>query len=160
LCTAFHLKTKIPVIICRFFNAFGPNETNPHLIPEIQDQLNSGLRTIRLGNLAPKRDFIHTSDMATAIYLLMNKFKEGLDVFNLGRGIEYAVSEIVAAFERQLGEKIIVEIDESKVRKVERMHLLADITKLKAFTGWEPKVSIDEGIATLIQVGHKTGISR
>jgi UDP-glucose 4-epimerase len=150
LCNEFHLKTKTPVVICRFFNAFGPNETNPHLIPEIQQQINSGLRTIKLGNLTPKRDFIHTYDMASAINLLINKFKEGIDVFNLGRGIEYSVSEIVEAFERQLGEKITIEVDQSRVRKVERMHLLADITKLKLFTGWEPKISIDEGIKTLI----------
>jgi UDP-glucose 4-epimerase len=160
LCNEFHLRTKIPVAICRFFNAFGPNETNPHLIPEIQQQLNSGLRTIRLGNLTPKRDFIHTSDMATVIYLLMNKFKGGIDVFNLGRGIEYSVSEIVEAFERQLGEKITIEIDPSKVRNVERMHLLADITKLKTFLNWDPKITIDEGIKTLINAGHQAGVAK
>lgn len=150
LINEFHLKTKIPAVICRFFNAFGPNETNPHLIPEIQNQINSGVRTINLGNLTPKRDFIHTSDMAVAVRSLMEKFDKGIDVFNLGRGIEYAVTEIVEAFERQLNEKVNIEVEQSRVRKVERMHLLADITKLKKFLNWEPKVSIDEGISTLI----------
>ena len=75
--------------------------------------------------------------------MLMNTFKTGIDVFNLGRGIEYAVAEIVESFERQLGENIVIETDETRVRKVDRMHLLADITKLKNFTGWEPKISID-----------------
>jgi UDP-glucose 4-epimerase len=150
LCREFHLATGVPTIICRFFNAFGPNETNPHLIPEIQQQINSGVRTIKLGNLTPKRDFIHTYDMAHAIRLLLDKFDKGIDVFNLGRGIEYSVTEIVEAFERELGEKINIEVDPSRVRKVERMHLLADITKLSAYTGWKPKISIDEGIRTLI----------
>jgi nucleoside-diphosphate-sugar epimerase len=36
------------------------------------------------------------------------------------------------------------------VRKVERMHLLADVGKLKRVTGWEPRWSIDEGVATLL----------
>jgi UDP-glucose 4-epimerase len=150
LCNEFHLATGIPTVMCRFFNAFGPNETNPHLIPAIQDQLNSGIRTIKLGNLEPKRDFIHTTDMSAAVDMLMNKFDKGIDVFNLGRGIEYSVVEIVDAFSRQLNEEIIIEVDPSRVRKTERMHLLADISKLKNFTGWEPKVSIDEGIKTLI----------
>jgi UDP-glucose 4-epimerase len=150
LCNEFHLKTKVPTIICRFFNAFGPNETNPHLLPEIQQQINSGIRTIKLGNLTPKRDFIHTSDMANAIHLLINKFDMGIDVFNLGRGIEYSVTEIVDSFERQLGEKITIEVDPSRVRKVERMHLLANISKLKNYINWEPKVTIDEGIKTLL----------
>ena len=151
LCNEFHLKTNIPVLICRFFNAFGPNETNPHLIPEIQNQINSRLRTIKLGNLTPKRDFIHTSDMATAMNLLLNKFDKGIDTFNLGRGIEYSVTDIVEAFERQLGEKINIEIEPSRVRKVERMHLLADISKLKSYINWEPKVSIDDGVKTLLK---------
>ena len=150
LCNEFYLATSIPTIICRFFNAFGPNETNPHLIPAIQEQLNSGTRTIKLGNLEPKRDFIHTSDMSNAVNILMEKFNQGIDIFNLGSGIEYSVIDIVDAFSRQLNEEIKIEIDPQRVRKTERMHLLADISKLKNFTGWEPKTSIDDGIKTLI----------
>ena len=150
LCHGFHLETGIPVIVCRFFNAFGPNETNPHLIPEIQLQVNQGKRTIALGNLDPKRDFIHTSDMARAIEALLLKFTAGYDCFNLGRGIEYSVKEVVAAFESELGENLAIETDPARVRKVERMHLLANIDKLKAFTGWEPQISLEEGIRTLI----------
>lgn len=150
LCNEFYLATSIPTIICRFFNAFGPNETNPHLIPAIQEQLNSGTRTIKLGNLEPKRDFIHTSDMSNAVNILMEKFNQGIDIFNLGSGIEYSVIDIVDAFSRQLNEEIKIEIDPQRVRKTERMHLLADISKLKNFTGWEPKISIDDGIKTLI----------
>lgn len=150
LCNEFHLETGIPTIICRFFNAFGPNETNPHLIPEIQNQINAGKRTINLGNLTPKRDFIHTSDMATAVKTLLDKVKEGIHVYNLGRGIEYSVTDIVDAFERQIGEKITIEVEQARVRKTERMHLLADVSKLKTL-GWEPKIGIDEGIKTLIK---------
>lgn len=150
LCQSFHSQTNIPTIICRFFNAFGPNETNPHLIPEIQTQVNEGKRVIELGNLEPKRDFIHTSDMANAIDLLMNRFNSGIDVFNLGQGQEYSVTEIVEAFEQSLGEKITIRQDPDRMRKSDRMHLLADVTKLKRFTGWEPKVGIVEGIKTLL----------
>ena len=147
----FWLETRIDTIVCRFFNAFGPNETNPHLIPEIAKQLREGFRTIKLGNLTPKRDFIHTYDMATAFIKLLRLENSGYDTFNLGRGIEYSVIEIVKAFERQLNEKINIEIDHERVRKVEREHLLADVTKLKSKTGWEPEWSIDEGIKDLIK---------
>ena len=150
LMNEFHLQTSIPTIICRFFNAFGPNETNLHLIPEIQRQVNSGLRTIELGNLEPKRDFIHTYDMARAIFMLLDKFDSGIDVFNLGSGQEYSVIDVVKEFENQLGEEIMIKVDQSRVRKVERMHLLADISKLKAFMNWEPEISLSEGIKTLL----------
>lgn len=151
ICNEFYLRTKIPTIICRFFNAFGPNETNPHLIPTIQKQIASGNREIFLGNLEPKRDFIHTYDMARAIQLLLEKFSDGIDVFNLGRGIEYSVVEIVEAFELALGEELKIVVDQQRVRKVERMHLLADISKIMKFTGWAPTISITDGIKTLIK---------
>lgn len=150
LCNEFYLKHKIETVVCRFFNAFGPNETNPHLIPEIQKQINEGKRTIKLGNLDPKRDFIHTYDMAEAVNLLMNTSFNTLETVNLGQGKEYSVREIVESFERQLGEKITIEIDEARVRKVDRTNLLADVQKIKRLTGWEPVWTIDQGVKTLI----------
>ncbi len=151
LCKEFYLETAVDTIVCRFFNAFGPNETNPHLIPEIEKQLREGLRTIKLGNLTPKRDFIHTYDMATAVKQLLKVGNIGYDTFNLGRGIEYSVVEIVEAFERQLNEKMTIEVDPVRVRKVEREHLLADVSKLKKTAHWQPIWSIDEGIKNLVQ---------
>ena len=150
LCHDFWQETNIDTIVCRFFNAFGPNETNPHLIPEIEKQLREGLRTIKLGNLTPKRDFIHTYDMAAAVSKLLKLENSGYDYFNLGRGIEYSVVEIVEAFENQLNEKVNIEVDPARVRKVERQHLLADVSKLKEKTGWNPEWSIDEGVKNLV----------
>lgn len=146
----FQMRTGIPTIIGRFFNAFGPNETNPHLIPEIQRQVLAGARTLKLGNLDPKRDFIHTHDMARAMDALLNAGLKGLEVFNIGRGIEYSVREVVEAFERQLGEPLKIEVDPARVRKVERMHLLADVSKLERVTGWKAQWDLDKGIRTLL----------
>lgn len=151
LASEFHLRSQIPTIVGRFFNAFGPNETNPHLFPEIQRQVLGGARTLQLGNLEPKRDYIHTKDMSRAMSALLGQGIKGCDTFNIGRGIEYSVREVVEAFERQLGEKLTIEVDQARVRKVERMHLLADVRKLKMVTGWEPNWSIDEGVATLLK---------
>ncbi len=150
LCRKFYLETGIDTIVCRFFNAFGPNETNPHLIPEIDRQLREGSRTLKLGNLSPKRDFIHTYDMASAVKKLLQLDKTGFDIFNLGRGIEYSVTDIVEAFESQLEERIGIEVDPTRLRKVEREHLLADVSKLKNIAAWEPEWGINEGIANLI----------
>jgi UDP-glucose 4-epimerase len=155
LCKEFYLETGIDTIVCRFFNAFGPNETNPHLIPEIEKQLREGLRTIKLGNLTPKRDFIHTYDMAAAVRQLLKLENKGYDIFNLGRGMEYSAVEIVEAFERQLNEKVKIEVDPIRVRKVEREHLLADVIKLKKVADWEPVWSIDEGIKNLVESWNK-----
>ncbi len=150
LCAEFHARCSKPTVIGRFFNAFGPNETNPHLIPEIQKQVNAGVRAIALGNVEPKRDFIHTTDMSRAMSMLLSKELGGIETFNIGRGIEYSVREIVEAFSRQLGEELVIETDPARVRKTDRMHLLADVSKLKHMTGWEPAWGIDEGVKTLL----------
>jgi UDP-glucose 4-epimerase len=150
LCEKFNNETKVDTIICRFFNAFGPNETNPHLIPEIDDQLKSGNRVLKLGNLTPKRDFIHTHDMADAVWRLTNLDNVNFDIYNLGRGIEYAVTDVVQAFSALLNEHISIEVDPLKVRKVERQHLLSDVSKLKSI-GWNPQYSLEDGIDTMIK---------
>lgn len=146
----FSIQTQIPSISCRFFNAFGPNETNPHLIPEIHAQIEKGDRILKLGNLEPKRDYIHTSDMANAMGQLLKKFDTGYDVFNIGSGIEYSVKEVVHAFEAALGEEIAIVVDPAKKRKVDRLHLLADINKLKNFISWHPRISLETGVSKLL----------
>jgi len=150
LCESFAKETGKEVIIGRFFNAFGPNETNPHLIPEIEKQLKEGLRTISLGNLEPKRDFIHTSDMAEWVYRLLDRPTGNLNVFNLGSGQEYAVLEVVKEFEHAMQESIKIEQDPSRIRKVERMHLLSNPSKIIEATGYTPQVSLKEGIKMLM----------
>jgi nucleoside-diphosphate-sugar epimerase len=88
--------------------------------------------------------------MATAISQLLNKFNAGVETFNIGRGIEYSIKEVVQAFEQELGEEITIQVDPARVRKVERMHLLADISRLTKFIDWQPEISLNQGIKTLI----------
>lgn len=149
LCSEFHLKTGAKVSVGRFFNAFGPNETNPHLIPEIVGQVADGARDVNLGNLDPKRDFIHTSDIADAVILLTLGEGSGLRTVNIGSGEEWSVREVIETIERHLGDSIRIHVDPARVRKVERMHLRADTRRLRAL-GWAPQVSFDAGMADLV----------
>ena len=51
----------------RLFNVYGPRETNPHILPEILSQVQKGQHTLKLGNIAPKRDYIYVRDVAHAL---------------------------------------------------------------------------------------------
>jgi len=64
-------------IIARIFNVYGPNDLNPHLIPEIIRQVKDGKRKVRLGNLTPRRDYIHVDDVCRAIIALLKHGKGG-----------------------------------------------------------------------------------
>jgi len=147
----FHRRTGIRTIIGRFFNVYGPNETNPHLIPEIVQQLKNGKRVIELGNLEPKRDFIYSSDVVEAIIMLLEKLESDFGVFNIGSGKEYSVREVVKLFEDVLGEKILIKQRYDRIRKQERLHLLADITKINRMIGWSPRITFINGLKILFK---------
>lgn len=152
LCENFYNKTGIPTIICRFFNAIGFNETNPHLIPEIQKQILENNIVIELGNIEPKRDFIDTRDMSEAIFELMNSEINGCEIFNLGTGIEYSVIDIINFIKKAINKDLTIKILPEKVRKIERMHLVSDINKIKKIISWRPKFTVSETINELFKL--------
>lgn len=139
------------MVIGRLFNVYGPGETNPHVIPEIVEQLKSGKRQLQLGNIEPRRDFIHVTDVAKAICLLMEKFAGRCETFNIGSGYEYSIAQIVGFCEEIIGERITIEQCADRIRGVERMHLLADVSKIERTTGWRPEMDIKRGLAELLR---------
>jgi len=150
LTTLFHLETGVRTIIARFFNVYGPNDTNPHVIPEITRQLKSGSREVELGNLLPKRDFIYIQDVIDAVLRLLERFDGEFDIFNIGSGREHSVSDIVEFCSQILGEEIRVRQAKERIRRVERLHLLANIKIIQKAIGWSPKIDLREGLKKLL----------
>jgi UDP-glucose 4-epimerase len=150
LCRLFFLETKVATIVARFFNAFGPNDTNPHLVPDIVEQLRAGRRKLSLGNLDPVRDYIHVEDMTAGVRALIGSFPGGFDVFNVGSASGHSVRDVVEAFGAALGETLEVAQDPERVRKVERAQLVADTSKLRSVSGWSPKWDLVSGVRQLV----------
>jgi UDP-glucose 4-epimerase len=136
--------------IVRLFNVIGPGETNPHVLPEIIQQLKRGSRRLRLGNVHPKRDYIFVSDAADGFIAAATKpLAAGSDpvpIFNLGSGASYSVAELVDRLSAVVGEEIIIETDPTRVRQVDRMSLLANNTRMRELLGWVPRFGIDEAL--------------
>jgi UDP-glucose 4-epimerase len=149
LCELFLLKTGITSICGRLANVYGPEETNSHVIPEIEKQVKEGKREIELGNIEPSRDFVHVYDVTKAMISLMESDIEGFEVFNIGTGKEYAVKETVEIFEKVIGEKLKIIQSQDRIREVERMHLIPDIRKITESADWSPKVDFPKGIKGL-----------
>jgi UDP-glucose 4-epimerase len=151
LVNEFHCATGVPCIIGRLFNAYGPRETNAHLVPEILRQVLEGRRRIELGNVTTRRDYIHTSDMVRAITKLMVMHRDGVDAFNIGSGHSHTAREIVEYFERAVNYSLEITIADSRVRKQDRAVLQANTEKIRQATGWSPLISFQEGINALVQ---------
>lgn len=138
-------------VIVRLFNVVGPGETNPHLIPEIVAQLKSGTRRVRLGNMWPKRDYIHVHDAARGFIAAALSVTESSEVVtvNLGTSHSYSVSEVLQKLQGISGIDFTYEEDRSRVRPVDRPHLAANNAEIRVHFGWQPQLTIDDALMDL-----------
>jgi UDP-glucose 4-epimerase len=143
----FQNETGIQSIALRLFNAVGPRETNPHVIPHIFFTAKD-TDLIPLGNLEPRRDYIHVDDIATAfLQVTQNRTDVNhFDIFNVGSGKEYSVIDLLKMIGNILGRDLKVEKKDDRVRTIERMHLVSDISKIKKTIGWRPKINLEEAL--------------
>jgi UDP-glucose 4-epimerase len=140
----------LKITICRLFNNFGPRETNAHIVPEILCQLRKG-RRLALGNTKPRRDYIHTADTAQCFRLLANKTPATCQVVNVATGEDASVDELVVILGKLLGEPIVVEVDQARFRKADKLVQRADISKLRQLVGWQPEISLRDGLRELLK---------
>lgn len=138
------------VTVCRFFNNYGPRETNRHIIPEILDQLRTG-DELQLGTTSTRRDYIHTRDNAEALIRLADLPPERERTVNIGTGVDASVDELVALLAELLGRPLRITHDPARVRPVDKQVQRADITRLRQLTGWQPRVQLRDGLAELLR---------
>lgn len=133
----FQRRTGAAVGIARFFNAYGPGETNRHLIPEVIEQLQKGDGGLRLGNLATKRDYIHIDDIANAVIAMLNRALSGdSTVCNVGTGQAIGGHRLVSAIGSATGHQAEVIVDSSKLRASDRPLLQANIDRAVQVLDW------------------------
>ncbi|MCK4897017.1 MAG: NAD-dependent epimerase/dehydratase family protein, partial [Candidatus Heimdallarchaeota archaeon] len=134
----------------RLFNVYGTRDLNPHVIPEIalqmKNQTESESVILELGNILPKRDYIHAYDVADALISIVESDLKGIHTYNIGSGVSWSVEEIIIKLEKIIKKKINVEHSQERMRKSERMFHQADISKILKETSWKPKISIEKGL--------------
>jgi UDP-glucose 4-epimerase len=136
--------------IMRLFNVYGPGETNPHLIPEIIEQAITVGR-LRLGLMDTVRDYVHVDDVAIALQHAVTGKLSG--TINVGTGLGYTARDAVDEVAAALGRELPVECDPTRLRRVDRPHLMADVSVLRAAVPWEP-VDLATGLGALVAAAH------
>ena len=147
LCRGYSRDFNVPVIAFRLFNIYGPGQKGSFLIPEILEKIKTG--SLILKDPRPKRDYIHVSDVVSAIIAAIGKSFDGFDALNLASGISVSVNELVLAIVKQSGKTIAIDYT-NKFRKGEVLESVADLKKIKSKLGWSPKITLLEGINSLI----------
>lgn len=139
----------------RLFNVFGPNETNPHVIPEILTQIMAERGPLALGNIKPKRDFIYVTDVARALLAIAEHLDTSFRVYNVGTGAEHSVEEIVGHLGVLTGQTLEIAVAADRVRPSDRLHLVSDTRRLREETGWQPHYTLQTGLKELVSFSHK-----
>lgn len=142
----------LSAVIVRLFNVVGPGETNPHLLPELVAQLKAGRTRLSLGNLFPKRDYIHVKDAAGGFVATALKphvpARETITV-NLGTSHPHSVAAVVRKLRRISGVQFEISQDQSRIRTSDRPVLIADTAQIASLFQWQATRSIDDALVDL-----------
>jgi len=106
---------------------------------------------LKLGNIKAKRDWGHAKDYVQAMWLILQQDKP--DDYVIGTGQEHSVEEFAKkAFDHVgLNYKDYLVIDQKLVRPAEVDTLLADFSKAKKILNWEPKISFDDLVKSMVE---------
>lgn len=152
MCLMIGRAYQIPAVALRFFNIFGPNQalSNPY----------TGVLAIfasrLLNNRAPlinedgrqQRDFVSVYDVARACRLALENTDAAGQIFNVASGNQYTVRELGEKIARVLGKNIAPEIT-GQYRAGDIRHCFADISRAREVLGFEPIVSLEDGLVDL-----------
>jgi len=148
---AFHRSFGVPVVTIRPFNTFGPRQSARAVTPTIIVQCLTQ-STVRLGSLSPTRDLNYVDNTVDG-FLRAGISPEAVGrTINLGSGREISIGDLAALIVGLTGREVSVETEDKRVRpgrsEVER--LLADSSLARRVLGWEPQISLEDGLRKTI----------
>jgi UDP-glucose 4-epimerase len=138
----------LPTVSLRYFNVYGPRASHDGayalvIAKFLKQRQENTLMTIT-GDGEQTRDFTHVRDVVAANLLAAESDRVGYgEVMNIGAGKNTSINEIA---------KLIGGTAEHIEPRLEPKHTLADNSKARELIGWEPQVSLEEGIAELKQI--------
>jgi len=133
----------------RLFSSYGSGDNSDWLIPYLMRSLLAG----ECPALTPCEqiwDFIHVSDVASALYALAVE-PNAHGIFNIGGGDARPLREIVETIRDLIDPELPLGIGKVPYRPDQVMHLEADIQKITTVTGWSPKVDLKTGLASYLK---------
>jgi len=148
--TFFH-EHKLPVVVLRPFNTYGPRESLPYFVPEMIRQCLK-MPLIKVGNLETSRDFTYVDDTAEGIVQAVETADIEGEIINLGSNQTHIMKDVLALIRREagVGDKKVV-LDKSRLRPRDVHTLIADNTKAKELLNWHPRTTFEEGIRKTVK---------
>lgn len=148
-CRAFVTSFSMEAVILRYFNVFGPRQDPQSeysaVIPRFVSMILSGKQPIIYGDGEQSRDFVFVGDVARANLLAATTPGVSGGTFNIGRGERTSLLELLTKLSEILGKQIDPIHEPARVGDIRDS--LADINQARSALGFEPQVSIYDGLA-------------
>ena len=165
LALAYWREKKLPTIIVRLFNTVGPRQTGQYgmVIPTFVKQALAGRPITVYGDGKQSRCFGYVGDVVSALINLMEHKDAVGDVFNIGSNHETSILQLaqrVKELTHSGSEIVFIPYDEAYEEGFEDMpRRVPDITKVRELVGFEPKMSLDGILESVIdyQSGRRSG---
>lgn len=142
----------VATICTRSFNhsgfGHGPQYLLPSLVARVAALPKKGGQ-LRLGNGTPVRDYLHVADTVAAYEALLDRGQAG-EAYNVSSGRGVTVQSIAERLLKRLEVDAEIASDPALVRSVDVPYLVGDNAKLRAATGWQPRLSLDDMFDDLI----------
>lgn len=152
LAESFYCAFDLPVVTVRPFNTFGPRQSARAIIPTIITQALTRPE-IHLGSLDTRRDFTFVTDTVSGFLKAAQASGVEGHVFNLGTGREITVArlldlviDLLPAFGVEQRPEIVTDRERLRPGKSEVQRLLSDNTRARQELGWQPEVSLEDGL--------------
>ena len=152
LAESFYRSFGTPVSIVRPFNTYGPRQSARAVIPTIITQLLAGKEEIKLGSLTPTRDFNYVKDTVQGFIEISKSEKTIGEEINIATQQEISIVQLAEELIRQINPRARIVCDEDRLRpeKSEVNRLLGSNEKIKRLTGWQPRYTLEQGLAETI----------
>ena len=152
------------IITVRAFNHTGPKQAPAFVLADFCKQvaeIEAGERkaVISVGNLEAMRDFTDVRDIVKAYLLLSEKGKSG-QTYNVGRGEAVKISALLDMLLKEAKCPIEVRRDEKRMRPSDVPLHVADTTKIRSDTGWQPTISLEETVKDTLNYWRQAGSPR
>ncbi|MCG8286144.1 NAD-dependent epimerase/dehydratase family protein [Acinetobacter seifertii] len=138
----------------RYQNVYGPGQSlkNPYtgILSIFSTQIKNGNKINIFEDGKESRDFVYIDDVVEATILGLEKEEANNQVFNVGTGIATSVITVADQLVKNYNIDVPITIS-GNYRLGDIRHNYADLTKIKKYLGFEPKVSFEEGIKEFTQ---------
>jgi CDP-glucose 4,6-dehydratase len=145
----------LPVAVTRCSNLYGGGDLNrSRLVPEAVAAALAGRAPVIRSDGSPQRDFLYVEDAVEAYLLIaaaLDRETARGEAFNAGWGRSWPVREVVATVCRAAGVDLEPDIRGDGTPKGEIDRQVVDASRLRALTGWEPRVELAEGLARTVE---------